>query len=392
MHVAMLAFALGLPLPSVAQSGAVQDTTQPAPKKHGGLFGKMKGLAKNKVIQQVAKTAACNMVPGGQLVAGAIDNAAAKKAAKNAATNAVTGAATNAVTSAATNAAKDAVAGAALGAAAGKSSICGGGGLMGNLGGNLGGNLAGNVGGNLAAAGIAKGVAGVGLPTMPTTGMPGVGASADQMKQMMEQYQKMGMKPAQIKAMQQQMQMAAAGTPATAMPPGGVSPDQMKQMIEQYKKMGMDPAQLQAMQQMMAGMNPAAAAGSTVGASSAPVTPAAEPIPAPTLKKEKNRFELRQLPWLPRSEAIRAGAEETFTGGIHSLATQLKPGTRQYKIDVKVEDQGSKEQNELLAQKRAAVVVSFLVAQGLSESQLVTGDGGADKDARVVISESKSGK
>ena len=37
MHVAMLAFALGLPLPSVAQSGAVQDTTQPAPKKHGGL-------------------------------------------------------------------------------------------------------------------------------------------------------------------------------------------------------------------------------------------------------------------------------------------------------------------------------------------------------------------
>ena len=223
---------------------------------------------------------------------------------------------------------------------------------------------------------------------MPTTGMPGVGGSADQMKQMMEQYQKMGMKPAQIKAMQQQMQMAAAGTPATAMP----SPDQMKQMMEQYKKMGMDPAQLQAMQQMMAGMNPAAAAGSTVGAPSAPVTPAAEPIPAPTLKKEKNRFELRQLPWLPRSEAIRPGAEETFTSGIHSLASQLKPGTRQYKIDIKVEDQGSKEQNQLLAQKRAAVVVSFLVAQGLSESQLVTGDGSADKDARVVISESKSGK
>ncbi|MEA2712917.1 MAG: hypothetical protein QOK27_878, partial [Gemmatimonadales bacterium] len=357
MHVAMLAFALSLPLPSAAQSGAAQDTTQPAPKKHGGLFGKVKGLAKNKVVQQVARTAACNMVPGGQLVAGAIDNASAKKAAKNAATNAVTGAATNA--------AKDAVAGAALGAAAGKSSICGGG-LMGGLGGNLGGN----VGGNLAAAGIAKGVAGVGIPAMPTTGMPGVGGSADQMKQMMEQYQKMGMKPAQIKAMQQQMQMAAAGTPATAMP----SPDQMKQMMEQYKKMGMDPAQLQAMQQMVAGMNPAAA-GSTVGAPSASAPPPAEAIPAPTLKKGKNRFELRQLPWLPRSEAIQPGGEETFIGGIHNLATQLQPGTRQYKIDVKVEDQGSKEQSQLLAQKRAAVVVSFLVAQGLSESQLVIGEG-----------------
>jgi outer membrane protein OmpA-like peptidoglycan-associated protein len=205
---------------------------------------------------------------------------------------------------------------------------------------------------------------------------------------MMEQYQKMGMKPAQIKAMQQQMQMAAAGTPATAMP----SPDQMKQMMEQYKKMGMDPAQLQAMQQMMASMNPAAAAGSTVGAPAAAVAPPAEAIPAPTLKKGKNRFELRQLPWLPRSETIQPGAEEAFTGGIHNLATQLQPGTRQYKIEVKVEDQGSKEQSQLLAQKRAAVVVSFLVAQGLSESQLVIGESAADKDARVVISESKSGK
>jgi hypothetical protein len=362
MHLVMLAFALSLPLPSAAQSGAAQDTTQPAPKKKGGLFGKVKGLAKNKVVQQVAKTAACNMVPGGQLVAGAIDNVSAKKAAKDAAKNA------------ATNAAKDAVAGAALGAATGKSTC--GPGLMGGLGG----------------AGLAKGVAGVGIPGMPTTGMPGVGASADQMKQMMEQYQKMGMNPAQIKAMQQQMVVAAAGTPAPAMQGASLSPEQMKQMAEQYQKMGMDPAQIKAMQQMMAGINPAAAAGSVVAAPSAAVTPSAEAVPAPTLKKEKNRLELRQLPWLPRSEAIQPGAEATFAGGIQSLATQLQPGTRHYKIEVKVEDQGSKEQSQLLAQKRAAVVVSFLVAQGLSESRLVIGDGAADKDARVVISESKSGK
>jgi hypothetical protein len=217
IHVAMLAFALGLPLPSAAQSGATQDTTQPAPKKHGGLFGKVKGLAKNKVVQQVAKTAACNMVPGGQLVAGAIDNASAKKAAKNAVTNA----------------AKDAVAGAALGAATGKSTC--GMGMMGNLG----------------AAGMAKGVAGAGIPGMPTTGLPGVGTSADQMKQMAEQYRKMGINPAQIQAMQQQMQAAAAGAPATAMPAGGISPEQIKQMEEQYRKMGMDPAQIKAMLQMM---------------------------------------------------------------------------------------------------------------------------------------------
>ena len=244
MHVAMLAFALSLPLPSAAQSGAAQDTTQPAPKKHGGLFGKVKGLAKNKVVQQVARTAACNMVPGGQLVAGAIDNASAKKAAKNAATNA----------------AKDAVAGAALGAATGKSTC--GGGIMGNLG----------------AAGMATGVAGAGIPGMPTTGMPGVGTSADQMKQMAEQYQKMGMNPVQIKAMQQQMQMAAAATPGTGMPAGGISPDQIKQMLEQYRKMGMDPAQIKAMQQMMT----AASAGEAE-----PSTPPVQSAVAPDSARSK---------------------------------------------------------------------------------------------------------
>ena len=233
MHVAMLAFALSLPLPSAAQSGAAQDTTQPAPKKHGGLFGKVKGLAKNKVVQQVARTAACNMVPGGQLVAGAIDNASAKKAAKNVATNA----------------AKDAVAGAALGAATGKSTC--GAGIMGNLG----------------AAGMAKGVAGAGIPGMPTTGLPGVGTSADQMKQMAEQYRKMGINPAQIQvmqqAMQQQLQPAAAGTPATAMPAGGISPEQIKQMEEQYRKMGMDPVQIKAMLQMMTAASAGGAEQST---------------------------------------------------------------------------------------------------------------------------------
>lgn len=54
-------------------------------KKGGGLFGKVRGVAKNKVVQSVAKTAACTMVPGGQYVAGAIDAAANKNAATGAA-------------------------------------------------------------------------------------------------------------------------------------------------------------------------------------------------------------------------------------------------------------------------------------------------------------------
>ncbi len=59
-------------------------------KKGGGLFGKVKGMAKNKVVQQVAKTAACTMLPGGQIVASAID-AAGDKGAVGAATGAATG-------------------------------------------------------------------------------------------------------------------------------------------------------------------------------------------------------------------------------------------------------------------------------------------------------------
>ncbi len=59
-------------------------------KKGGGLFGKVKRVAKNKVVQQVAKTAACTMLPGGQIVASAID-AAGDKSAVGAAAGAATG-------------------------------------------------------------------------------------------------------------------------------------------------------------------------------------------------------------------------------------------------------------------------------------------------------------
>ena len=82
--------------PLAAVSVAAPDSAAPAPdstgaaesgkkKKGGGLFGKVKGVANNKVVQSVVKTAACTMVPGGQYVAGAIDAAANKSAATGAA-------------------------------------------------------------------------------------------------------------------------------------------------------------------------------------------------------------------------------------------------------------------------------------------------------------------
>lgn len=87
IRLTMVAFALAVPLPGAAQSEAVATDTgiaesaAPAPKKKGGLFGKAKGLAQNKIVKAVVKTAACTMLPGGQVIAGAIDAADSKDAA-----------------------------------------------------------------------------------------------------------------------------------------------------------------------------------------------------------------------------------------------------------------------------------------------------------------------
>lgn len=74
---------------ALADSGSpVSDSITPAGKeikKKGGLFGKVKSVAGNKVVQSVAKTAACTMVPGGQAIVGAIDAAANKSVAEAAA-------------------------------------------------------------------------------------------------------------------------------------------------------------------------------------------------------------------------------------------------------------------------------------------------------------------
>jgi hypothetical protein len=353
IHLAVIAFALVLPVAGAAQSSNAADTTQPAPKKggglfgkKGGLFGKAKALTQNKLVQTVAKTAACNMVPGGQLIAGALDKKSAAKTGKDAAVGAA--------------------AGAALGAAAGKGNPCGMG-MMGNLG----------------AAGMNQSVPGAGIPGMPTTGMPGMAISADQMKQMAEQYQKMGMNPAQIKAMQQQMQAANPGGTGA-----GISAEQMKQMQAQYQAMGMDPAQIKAMQRMMTSATPG-----TVEQPAGETTPApTQPVAAPTLTKEKGRLVLRQLPWTPGTEEIQSGAESALVLGLHNAAAEIIPTAKHYSVQVKVEDQGSKARNQELAQKRAAVIVAILVGEGVPQDRLTAAGGGSDKDPRVVLSESKGTK
>jgi hypothetical protein len=333
-HVIMVAFALAFPLPGLAQSGppapavgnqALADTAAPAPKKKGGMFGKVKNLAKNKVVKQVAKAALCTAVPGGQVIAAALE----AKENKN-------------------------VAGAATTALSGGSASC----------------MPGMAGGG-GAAGVAAGVAGAGIPAMPTTGMPGVGMSTAQLKQMQEQYAKMGLNPA-----------------TQPMPGAGISPEQITQMEEQYRKMGMKPAQIQAMQQQMQAMQQFMAESPATTGRSVPA-PARPSIGMPVLSKEKGRLILRQLPWAPGSEAVAEGAGPTFGLAIRDLASAILATSKHYKIEARVEEQGGKAQNRLLSHKRSGAVLAALTAEGIPANRLTLSDGAADKDPRIVVSETK---
>jgi hypothetical protein len=81
----LLAGEIAAQAPIAADPDSIPTDSAPKPKVKGGLFGKAKKLAGNKLVQTVAKTAACTMVPGGQAIAGAIDAASAKKSASGAA-------------------------------------------------------------------------------------------------------------------------------------------------------------------------------------------------------------------------------------------------------------------------------------------------------------------
>ena len=182
----LLASAILVPEIAAAQSGStVAQTTGdstgaavvPAAQKKKGLFGKVKGLAKNKVVKTVAKTALCTAVPGGQVIAGALDAAETKN-----------------------------VAGAATAATGGSSCMPGMAGMAAPTG-------PGAAGIGAAGAGaLGAAVTGAGIPGQPATGMPGMAMSPEQMKQLMEQYRKAGMDPAQIQMMQQMM----AGAPSAS--------------------------------------------------------------------------------------------------------------------------------------------------------------------------------
>ncbi|MDQ2765661.1 MAG: hypothetical protein M3Y30_00775 [Gemmatimonadota bacterium] len=70
---------------SVVSAAAPVDTS--VHKKHG-LFGKLKSVAQNKTVQNIAKAAVCQAVPGGQYMLGAAEAAKAKTSVASGVANA----------------------------------------------------------------------------------------------------------------------------------------------------------------------------------------------------------------------------------------------------------------------------------------------------------------
>jgi hypothetical protein len=339
-----VALVVGAPSIGIAQSGsaapagvAAQDTTQPAPKKSGGLFhkkaglfGKMKGLAESKVVNSVAKTALCTAVPGGSLVASALD---AKKAKSKGAT------------------------GAAVSAATGSTGSCMPGMGLAGMG------LAGKAG---AAASVAGALPGVGVPGLPTTGVQGAALSAAQLNQ-------------------------TGGGPGAMT----VTAEQLNQMEEQYRKMGMKPEQIKAMEAQIQAMQPAGSPGlpEPQASTAIPATAVASPAPAtvgqPRLSNEAGNLVVRGLPWMPATAVIRPDAQSSFSLAMRDLASTVHQSRKHYKVVARVEDQGKKALTRKLSQQRAAAVVAGLVAEGITATEVKAVEGGADKDARILLQETK---
>ncbi len=210
-------------------NGAIAATpADTAVHKKGGMFGKLKSVAKNKTVQSIAKAAVCTAVPGGQYMVGAVDAAQAKGGA-------------GAIASGAVNSASciPGVGGMGAGALGGKAGLVGAGaaGAMGALGG------AGQAQG-LAQAAAMSGMM-RGAPGAAPAGMPNAQQVAA-MQAMMAQMQARGAAAGAVTTEAAGEQTKLSGTPADEIKKGkltikqidwirgspGVSPNTTPALVE----------------------------------------------------------------------------------------------------------------------------------------------------------------
>ena len=361
------------PVETATAATATPDTAAPADtkKKHHGLFGKVKDVAGNKVVQSVAKTAACTMVPGGSAIASAIDAGSSHN---------VAGAASG-----------------AAGAATGTTCGMGGMGAMGNMGG---------MGG----------------------AMGGAAAMAAQQQAMANQQQAMMMAQQQQAMMMQQQAMSRMGqtNPAAGMNAAtqlGMVPDEntaaacMGVSVAEYHLIVDPPAQpeskahmkargaagkkidqakqqqcaVQAGNAMMgqvataqAGVEQKIADSRAAGITEAPGK-TIELANDPTAELRKGKTAVRNIDWVAGSPDLSEAGTAPFQEAMGKLAASLRETGGQYRIDIYMDQRYDETAVTMFGPPRLAEAQAALSSSGVSPAILLMGKAKRDKNPRLEL-------
>jgi len=336
-----------------APAVATADSTDSVPhKKHGGLFGKAKSLAGNKVVKSVAKVAACTMVPGGQAIAGAIDASDAKNA----------GAAAQGATAAATGTAcmPGMVAGAGVTNAAAMAAA------------------------ESARPGAAQGMMpyGAGTPTaeqMAAASAPGDSALAQCYGISYEEFVALtrptGLEhrvPTKAEMKRQSQISKKVGS---------------QKMYECNRGVGMQQgaAEMATANSALAGAKISIAdANAQTAAGTMTEAPGQLPVLAddPAAELAKGKTTVRQIDWVAGGSEVSASARPAFEAALGKLGQAMRQVTGRYRVDLYMMQRYDDAATKMYGPGRLAAVQQILTANGLV---VEAGKIKRDKDARIEI-------
>jgi hypothetical protein len=363
-----------------AQSGATAavapDSIAPSPDstpvegKKGGLFGKAKKFVGNKAVQQVAKTVACNMVPGGQVVAGAIDAASSKDVGEAAA-----GAAGAAAGQTCMPGGIGGMGGGAMGAASGIAGVPGVPGMPGAAG----------AAGALGAAGLAGGMIGRGGAVAPGA-MPEAAMDYGSMPGMAA--------PEEIAAclgitVEEYLDFTDP-THGQARP---VTKDEMKRQSKAAKKVDMGRYQACMMRQVQsrapspedAVAEDAAAEGNLSEARGKSVTLSSDLA----ADLAKGRTIVKDIDWLAGGGEVSEAGVASFTDAMAKLGAAIAKAGAAYRADIYLDKRYEDVAIAALGSARLKVVLASLQAAGLETGVVTAGKAKKDKHPRLEIVKAK---
>lgn len=332
---------------AMKDSAAASDSSH---KKHG-LLGRFKKVASNKVVQNVTKVAACTVVPGGSLVAGAVDAATSKDAS-----------------------------GAATGAAeAATGSTCS------------------NTMGRLANGGVDRAVEQAVQPTAPA-GPPqydprvqaqlntlnGMGIATDEEAQAkclgvsVEEYRLIVYPPGMNTRPPTKAEMKARHETMKKLDPR----KQQECMMQASNQMMANVQQTEAgVQQRMAQANEHAvteAPGGTIE------------LPADLVRElASGKVDVRNVDWVAGSAELSAGGQPAFADAMNRLGTAMSQTQGSFRLDLYMDNRYDDGAVNTFGPQRLALVQKALTGAGVDAGRLKIGKAKRDKDTRLEVVRAK---